>query len=387
MSQRLPWALTLLASLGAGIVAAIWLATPDSYPYGSDDIVRTGFNYLIEREVAIAIAMTAAGAGVILTIAGLVRPKTRILVPGCVIEALCFAFVLGDGSILAALGYLIAMTLPVTIVVALVLVGRQWRRIGIALVVGAGLLGLAALATGGLAALTDAFATYYGSFLTDPEGYYPRMAWTLGWLAVSACWAWAAASSMHVRRDGGFERPSASPIAVAAHRWGRAATIAAALCPVPYGLCRLTWITPWPLGGNGVDEFVVSRSMDLAGRLQGFLFAPAAAIGVALTLGLISTWGEIFPRWLPAIGGRTVPVMLAVVPGGLVASVITLAGPVSIVDLVEYGDPLESAYGFFFMPFPVWGPLLAFAVYAYWLRRTTDNASPRVSAIHPEARR
>ncbi|WP_129667748.1 hypothetical protein [Phytoactinopolyspora endophytica] len=379
MNHRLPCALALFVSLCTAIAATVWLTTPDSYPYGSGDIVRTGFNYLIEREAGVAIALTAAAAGVLLAIAGMVRPAARVLAVGAVAEALCFAFVLGDGSILAALGYAVALTLPVAAVVALVLVGRRRPPIGLPLAAIVMLLGVAGLANGTLtlSTLGDAVANYYSSFLNDPEGYYPRMAWTLGWLIGAAVWTWAAVTSMRVTRsDNASERTAASRVTAAARRWGRRATIAAALCPVPYGLCRLMWLTPWPLGGDGVDEFVITRSLDIETRLRGFLFAPAVAIGVVLTLGLISRWGEVFPRWFPVVGGRAVPVMLAVVPGGLVASVITLAGPVSLVDYIEYGDPLESAYGFFFMPFPIWGPLLGLAVFAYWLRRTREPQTP-----------
>jgi hypothetical protein len=40
---------------------------------------------------------------------------------------------------------------------------------------------------------------------------------------------------------------------------------------------------------------------------------PAAQLGLALlTVGLIRPWGEVFPRWLPALGGRRVAVAFAV---------------------------------------------------------------------------
>lgn len=370
MTQRMPWYPALAASLATVIVAIVWLRDPGTYPYGSDDIVRTGLNFLIEREPAIVIALTAGAVGVVLAVVGMSRPGTRLLAPASVLEVLCFAFVLGDGSAIAALGYLIAMTLPVTAVVATVLVGRRWPRAGIA---------LAALIIGGLAVLGDAFASYYGHLLSGPTDYYSRMAWTFGWLTAAACWGWAAVTSSG--------RTPAAWATAAARRWGRGATLAAAMCPIPYGLCRLTWITPWPLGGHGIDEFVISRDLEAAERLQGFLFAPAVAVGVVLTLGLISRWGEVFPRWLPGVGRHPVPVMLAVVPGGIVAAVLTLAGPVTIVDLVEYGDLAESTYGFFFMPYPVWGPLLGLAVFAYWLRRTQTSAVWRDRLEQPAVRR
>ena len=36
-------------------------------------------------------------------------------------------------------------------------------------------------------------------------------------------------------------------------------------------------------------------------------------------------WGETFPRWFPVLAGRPVPVAAAVVPGGLVAGLVTAA--------------------------------------------------------------
>jgi len=37
-----PWGLSLVVSLAAAAVAVVWLAAPDTYPYGSGDNVRTG---------------------------------------------------------------------------------------------------------------------------------------------------------------------------------------------------------------------------------------------------------------------------------------------------------------------------------------------------------
>lgn len=139
---------------------------------------------------------------------------------------------------------------------------------------------------------------------------------------------------------------------------------------MPYGLARLTWVTPWPLGGPGPDNFVITRELDLGGRLQGSLFAVAVAAGVVLTLGLISRWGEIFPRWVPGLGGRPVPVRLAVVPGVLMTAVLLIAAPAFLVGPAAAGDLGDLAYGLFFLPFPLWGPALGVAVFAYWHRRT-----------------
>jgi hypothetical protein len=41
-------------------------------------------------------------------------------------------------------------------------------------------------------------------------------------------------------------------------------------------------------------------------------------------VGLVSTWGEVFPRWIPVLGGRRVPTLAAVVPAALGTVVLTL---------------------------------------------------------------
>src|SRR5690606_5586783 len=75
-------------------------------------------------------------------------------------------------------------------------------------------------------------------------------------------------------------------------------------------LVRLAWLTPWPQLGFDVD---------LSTRVWGLTLSSGAWLGVVLTLGLIRPWGEVFPRWVPGLAGRRVPVAAAAVPGGLVA--------------------------------------------------------------------
>lgn len=380
LPARLPWVLALLASLGAVAVAVTWLVAPDTYPYGSGDVVRTGLNYLIEREPASAMLLAFAVAGlpivVIALLGGASRTALRVAAAGAVAETLFFAFVMSDGSIMPALAYAIALVAPAGMAVAVVLVCRRSRRATIVLASLVLVLGIVGFVSGALARVGEAAATYLGGLLSDPESYYPRMAWSLGMAVGAACWAWAAIASLReVPSDHGPDKRWASwATAASARRWGKGVTIAAAMCPVPYGFARLTWLTPWPLGGPGVDELVISRSLDAATRLQGSLFAGASAVGVILTLGLISGWGEVFPRWFPLVGGRAVPVMQAVVPATLVAVAITMAAPGILLGPIATGDPREIAYSLIAFPFPVWGPLLGAATFAYWLRRTESRS-------------
>jgi hypothetical protein len=54
--------------------------------------------------------------------------------------------------------------------------------------------------------------------------------------------------------------------------------------------------------------------------------ATVAVGGAILTLGLVQRWGEVFPRWIPFLSGKRVPIWLAVIPASLVAVIVTNAG-------------------------------------------------------------
>ncbi|MEU9833491.1 hypothetical protein AB0D67_18385 [Streptosporangium sp. NPDC048047] len=84
-----------------------------------------------------------------------------------------------------------------------------------------------------------------------------------------------------------------------------------------------------------------------------------------LTLGLVSGWGEVWPRWVPVVHDRPVPVRLPVTTGGLIAGACCLASPGLVVNTVEDGNPVILLL----WPYPLWGVLLGAAVFAYWLRR------------------
>ncbi|TDD15048.1 hypothetical protein [Nonomuraea diastatica] len=101
--------------------------------------------------------------------------------------------------------------------------------------------------------------------------------------------------------------------AVRPGRWARAATWAAAGVPV------LGFSVPHLLWGLGVPFGVAGPSTAGLAELHGSpvywgLLVAGPVAGGLLTLGLISRWGQIVPRWVPWAGGRRVPTSLAVVP-------------------------------------------------------------------------
>lgn len=102
-------------------------------------------------------------------------------------------------------------------------------------------------------------------------------------------------------------------------------------------------------------------------------------------VGLVSRWGEVFPRWIPVLRGRRVPVLFAVVPAALGAAVLTLlwtwmavsmslglridGSPQGAASPVSFGDWKGLLAVAAYAPLLLWGPLLGAVTISYWRRR------------------
>jgi hypothetical protein len=102
-------------------------------------------------------------------------------------------------------------------------------------------------------------------------------------------------------------------------------------------------------------------------------------------VGLVSTWGEVFPRWIPVLHGRRVPALSAVVPAALGAAVLTLLWTWTAVSLslglrvdgrprlqeapLSFGDWQGLVAVAAYAPLLLWGPLLGAVTISYWRRR------------------
>ncbi|MEU9677431.1 MULTISPECIES: hypothetical protein [Streptomyces] len=120
------------------------------------------------------------------------------------------------------------------------------------------------------------------------------------------------------------------------------------------------------------------------------LHVPSLSIASGLlaftAIGLIARWGEVFPRWVPYLGGRQVPRWAAVVPAAIGATVLTLVFTVLFIvtgirGTTIRGDELpadfpgeaggrESAwFSLRYAPLVLWGPLMVVLTVAYHQRR------------------
>ncbi|MGW0191511.1 hypothetical protein ACWDV7_38150 [Streptomyces sp. NPDC003362] len=120
-------------------------------------------------------------------------------------------------------------------------------------------------------------------------------------------------------------------------------------------------------------------------------------VGLAfLTVGLVRSWGEVFPRWVPGLAGRPVPartVIRVARTGGAALVLITLYGvlnslfgfvdeaPRLIGQEKEYDEP-DAWVGYLYLPAAAWG-FLVLAVARDYARRTTGRPAGGAAASQP----
>lgn len=156
-----------------------------------------------------------------------------------------------------------------------------------------------------------------------------------------------------------------------------------ALTAVPAGIWRILLGFGFPMGMP--EAWLAESHMPGWGTAYVIGLSITSEAAALLTLGLVRGWGEVFPRWMPLIGGRRVPVMFAVGSAGLGAATLiwlwwplwewvpALWGAAEPFGVVNGGWALLMAACY--LPLLLWGPMLAVVTVAYWLRR-----SPRQSA-------
>ena len=363
-------ALPALAAAWSVVCAALglwWLLDPGAYPLdpgptGPSGQAQSLVGLLAPRAAAAAfLALGLLGVPLAGALTGLrpSAPARRPLLAAGATLALVLGVLVPDVRLLSILGYALALAGPPVLVVLLVVGARRSPVNWVVLaVIGIGVLAGVLAGQIGEPTLTMLRGIRDGA---SRLGLDPLV------LALMVLGG-ALFGALTVRAADRTAGPSSADRADRARRlerWGVVATWVAAVCPLPYALLRMTWLTPWPLGAPGGAD-----GIDGGIRVFGLLLGFAAFGGALLTVGLVSRWGEVFPRWLPGLRGRPVPVAAAVVPAGLVSAVLCAAA-VSLVMM-----SLQDGFGWLVLaiPAPIWGPALGLATYAYYRRRTTQRS-------------
>jgi hypothetical protein len=374
---RRPTALPALAAAWSALAVLLggWWWAAGGYPFGPAD--PQGGGTVLGALPAAAGPPLLIGAGALGVLVALVavagarraapgRPMaggTRALVVATgALYGVVFVLLVPGLSLLVLAGYLMAALAPVVLLGAL-LAGAARSRLAAA-VAAALVLAFAAAWASGIAdgAVVSEWAAAFGAGLLRTA---PRVL-VLAFLAAGGVlWAGTGWGAARTGADGAAPRWTRPAEAA---RWGRVATVVAVLCPLPYTLIRATWLTPWPLGVPAGTDLAAVGAM----RLQGLLLGGAALAGAVLTAGLVARWGEVWPRWVPGLRGRPVPVAAAAVPGTLVAVLLCSAAvPMAVLTLGSDEPWLQLVF-----PLPVWGPALGAATLAYVLRRRGERRRP-----------
>ena len=170
--------------------------------------------------------------------------------------------------------------------------------------------------------------------------------------------------------------------------WARIAAHAIPLTVLPASLWRIAVCTfHAPIArGDLMSRLSLSPSMPgVPLALYVILLSIASELLAFAAVGLVSTWGEVFPRWTLFLRGRRVPRLLAAAPAALGAAVLTLLwtwmGVTASLGLridgrphgqdavVTFGDWQGLVTVAAYAPLLLWGPLLGAVTISYWRRR------------------
>lgn len=329
---------TLAAALSTVYLAGmlLWRLAGHEFPVGTG---YGGALYLLmdvpSEPLGLALALLAAAGSVLglaVLYAGPRRALLRLVQGYAGVLAVLALVLLGDAGVLAVLGYLPFIVINL-------------------------LLGMPA---------AELFANLDG----------PALLHQVVLSAVAVLWALASVDVGRrirnaCRRCGRTSEGSGWRSAAAAGRWGLPVTIAAVVIPLLYAATRFAWVAGIPLG---IDAEFHRGMVESGQQLAGLGLASMAVVGAVLTAGLVRPWGERFPRWMPGLAGRRVPVMLAVLPATAVAVSIVPAGLSMILGVTAPPNALQltpanlAAFGPALL-WPVWGVALGAATLAYYLRR------------------
>ncbi|WP_344894686.1 hypothetical protein [Actinomadura meridiana] len=161
---------------------------------------------------------------------------------------------------------------------------------------------------------------------------------------------------------------STAPPARHASRWEHRVAHAITLISLPSGLWRLGLAMGFPLGYTA-DGYQTICPPGFWGPAYLVLLAVVSESAAFLSLGLVRQWGEVVPRWIPIMGGRSVPPKAALVPAWLGVAVLTVLWTPLLAWWAMPADDMtptgHTLVGFLYLPLVAWAPMLATLAVAY----------------------
>ncbi|MGK5682625.1 hypothetical protein [Actinoplanes sp. URMC 104] len=161
-------------------------------------------------------------------------------------------------------------------------------------------------------------------------------------------------------------RAAYHPVAGWARRCGHVAVV---LPIVGWAVPHLLWLLDVGFGMSEVELAELQRDLSVPAAVAITVVPPLAGL---LTLGLVQRWGQQFPGWMPVVGGRGVPRLLALVPATTVALALVVYGGLSFAELAggtaTWGEAADNwAVTGTLLVFVGWGVTLAATTAGYYL--------------------
>jgi hypothetical protein len=161
-----------------------------------------------------------------------------------------------------------------------------------------------------------------------------------------------------------------------AARWGRQAVYVAVAVPLVYAATRWAWALGIPLG---ISTDLLRYGQESGLWAVGAALGAVAAGGAILAVGLAARWGEVVPGWVPILGNRSVTPWVVIVPVGVAAVFVTIAGLMFVRTTLFGGFSLGPEFDLSLsgdwaaiapeLLWPIWGFALAVAAAGYYYRR------------------
>ncbi len=168
------------------------------------------------------------------------------------------------------------------------------------------------------------------------------------------------------------------PPARTVQSWARWAAYGAAWSAVPSGLWRLGLALGVPVGFSGEMQHTLQGDIPNGATVYMIGLSVVAECLALLSLGLVRTWGEVVPAWVPILGGRRIPPLAAIIPATAGAVALTLCFAIIPLLTGAFADSRNNPdspdgvalliMDLCYAPLAVWGPLLAIATYGYYRR-------------------
>jgi hypothetical protein len=170
-------------------------------------------------------------------------------------------------------------------------------------------------------------------------------------------------------------------------RWARNAAYAVPYTVLPASLWRIALCTfHVPIGRGQIGSGVTSSGVPgVPIELYAIVLSIVSELLAFTAVGLVCTWGEVVPRWMPVLRGRRVPVLAAVVPAAVGAVALPLlwtwvaasfslgmrvnGRPLGGDSVLSFGDWKGLVAVVAYAPLLLWGPLLGAVTISYWKRR------------------